>query len=153
VTLKERFWNKVDIRGIDECWEWLGGKTGSGYGAIRRGRKREGMELAHRAAWTLVNGDIPDKMQVCHHCDNKGCVNPLHLFLGTQADNVSDMVRKRRQNKGENHGRAKLTRDQVIAIREEYAGGGISQRKLAARYHVDRALIWGILSRKLWRHV
>lgn len=97
VTLNETetvtFWSHVDRRSDDECWEWQLTIV-RGYGRWRiRG---EGL-AAHRLAWTLTNGEITDGLYVCHHCDNRRCVNPSHLFLGTARDDTQDMIRKGRK--------------------------------------------------------
>jgi HNH endonuclease len=90
-----RFWSKVS-KGTDAvCWEW-NGKTGrNGYGYIKAART-EHYHLAHRVAWALTYGPIPHRLQVLHHCDTPRCVNPAHLFLGTQADNMTDKAKKGR---------------------------------------------------------
>lgn len=92
-------------------------------------------------------------MNVLHKCDNPRCVNPEHLFLGTQGDNMIDKKNKGRSPKGEWHCAAKLTAQDVIAIRERYAEGNISQAKLAAEYNVSRGGIADIVKRRNWRHV
>jgi hypothetical protein len=92
-----KFWSKIDIKGNNDCWDFKYGKTQAGYGHINdRGKNI----YAHRFAWELTNGVIPDGLLVCHHCDNPGCCNPSHLFLGTTADNMHDRDAKGRNNKG-----------------------------------------------------
>lgn len=92
-TFEERFWSRVRKGAEDECWEWTGPRIPTQYGTIMvNGR----VERAHRASWFLAHGPVPDGMWVLHSCDNRGCVNPIHLFLGTRQDNVDDMVRKGR---------------------------------------------------------
>lgn len=84
----KRFWDKVDIKEPDDCWEWQAGFNGR-YGSFNNG-------YAHRFSWELHNSKIPDGMYICHTCDNPKCVNPNHLFAGTQKDNMQDMVKKGR---------------------------------------------------------
>jgi hypothetical protein len=87
-----RFWSKVDIKSADECWEWLSSKTSFGHGRFIS----ENDITAHRFSWILFNGAIPDGLCVCHTCDNPGCVNPNHLWVGTKTDNNRDMTAKGR---------------------------------------------------------
>ena len=147
-----RFWSRVDK--IDGCWLWQAGKTKDGYGVIWKAPK---VLLAHRVAWELTYGPIPEGLQILHHCDNPACVNPTHLFIGTNYDNVCDSVSKGRRSSGENHPNALLTTARVSEIRKIYALKGnrctrdISQRKLAYQYGVNRRTIQNILSRKNWR--
>lgn len=146
----ERFWNKVDIRGPDECWPWKARKFKSGYGAISRGDTEA---RSHRVAWELIYGPIPNDLHVCHHCDEPGCINPAHLFLGTAAENRADAARKGRLPRGEHHYSARLTSNQVLFIREEYARGKTTHRRLGTRFNVDHATIGNIIRRETWRHI
>lgn len=153
VNLKTRFWPKVERGNPDECWEWTAAKHQFGYGMLGVNSK---VIYAHRFSWQIHFGDIPPGMEVCHSCDNPPCVNPNHLFLGTQTDNVYDMQRKGRHRggsmPGESHPQSKLTKKQVRAIREQYAQGEISQRALAEQYGMCQSAIGNIIRRKSWKH-
>ena len=150
----ERFWKKVDkTDSANECWEWMGGKTKkAGYGQFNLNGK---MVLAHRLAWSLrYKREIPEGMQINHHCDNTGCVNPRHLFLGTQADNMRDAVEKGRlANQGEDNGYSKLTEVQVLLIREIYGQGLAAQNLIARVYGVSETTISCIVNNKNWLHL
>lgn len=161
--LSERFWPKVQRAGPAECWGWTGATNGVGYGKLQSGRRGEPALYAHRVAYKLAYGDVPDGLFVLHRCDNPSCVNPQHLFLGTNLDNVRDMTRKGRQrhvgSKGEHNGNAKLTLPQVIEIRTEYRVapkskcGYVAQgtlKRLAARYGVTAANICSIGRGMTW---
>jgi hypothetical protein len=113
--------------------------------------------LAHRLAWELTNGPIPDDACVCHHCDNPRCVRPDHLFLGTQRENLRDMRNKGRgaipaPRQGSKHHKAKLTESEVIAIRAAHSAGE-TQLSLARRYHVTGANICDIVNGHTWKHL
>lgn len=142
---EERFWSKVDRRGAGECWPWQAG-TNRGYGAFSLGRRSEGMALAHRVSWQLANGDLPEGKFVRHKCDNPPCVNPAHLELGDQTDNMRDMAERER-----GHHR-KLTAAQVSVIRARLRAGS-SQRELACEFGVTQGTVSWIAQGKTWRHV
>lgn len=146
--LFDRLWAKVEKRSPAECWPWLGHANTSGYGRLLDyGR----VVLAHRVSFFIANGSIPDGMCVCHHCDNRLCVNPTHLFLGTPGDNNTDRHRKGRSgsHKGEANGRAKLTTHDVLAIRASTVRTGL----LAQEYGVGLTAIREIRSRRMWKHL
>lgn len=140
---------------VDEntgCWEWQRHKNEDGYGTVRLNGK---MWKAHRAAYALFVGDIAADMRVCHRCDNPGCVNPEHLFLGTQLDNIQDMLTKGRGNKpnGTRVNTAKLTEEIVLKIRELYATGEYSQAKLAKMFSVAQPQVCRLINRTSWKHI
>lgn len=153
VPLEARF--RARLGGTNErgCLLWAGGTGTSGYGIIGAGGKYSGHLLAHRVAWELANGPIPDGFCVLHRCDNPPCVNPAHLFLGTHADNVADKIAKGRQPVGEDAGPSKLTESQVRSIRGRYAAGGVSQKQLGRENGVAQGVIWCVIHRKTWEHV
>ena len=145
------FWSRVARSNSESCWEWQGGKTPDGYG--KAGHKHRNY-LAHRLAWELTFGPIPEGLQVLHRCDNPPCCNPAHLFLGTHADNMRDMAAKsRRDSHGEKNNRAKLTVKQVLEIRERYIPDGSRNSVLAAEYGVCAATIGNVGKRETWRSV
>lgn len=97
-SLAEKFWPKVEKAEPDGCWEWKANRDRGGYGRMTVAGTPRKIDSAHRVAWQLTNGPIPDGLWVLHRCDNRGCVNPAHLFLGTRTDNVRDMMAKGRDN-------------------------------------------------------
>jgi hypothetical protein len=147
-----RFWSKVDKSG--DCWLWTAFVDDCGYGRFRPTSKSS-MNMAHRHAWMLTYGPIPEGLLVCHRCDNPACVNPDHLFLGTHAENMTDMASKGRSRDsfGEQNPRAKLTENTVREIRARYAAGGITLKQLGAEYSVSDQAVWRLVHRKSWRHL
>lgn len=178
-TLEERFHRQIDKHGppcrdLGPCWLWTGNLDVQGYGRICF---QYVTRKAHRVAWELRHGPVPEGLFVCHHCDMPACVNPDHLFLGTHADNMADMATKERGTNGDRHwtrrypervprgvklylihrgeasGTAKLTNADVLAIRAEYVPRKVSYPKLAAKYGVSAQQIKNIVRRKAWTHI
>jgi hypothetical protein len=153
--MNDRFWPKVENASGADCWQWLGctDKNGYGYFGIKRNGKFATAE-AHRIAWELRRGPIPEGMCVCHHCDNPGCCNPSHLFVGTPADNVADMDIKGRRKQpitlGEKNGMHKLSWNSVSLIRL-FATAGASYPFIAKRYGVTPQAVGGVVRGKTWR--
>lgn len=144
----EDLWKRVQIGGPDECWPWLGARRRKGYGHITVNRRGF---ITHRLAYQLANGVDPGELCVLHKCDNPPCCNPAHLFLGTHGDNNRDCAAKRRNAHGERHRAAKLTVENVLAIRQRRAAGE-EGKTLAAEFGVTPALISAIHLRRIWRH-
>jgi len=139
------------VRGPDECWEWTAGRLPAGYGAIWDNTIKRHRH-AHRLAWELEHGPIPDGMFVCHRCDNPPCCNPAHLFLGTQADNDADRTTKGRSSRGSRHPDAKLNPETVREIRRRVASGE-QQTALAREFGVSKTTLNQMIHGKTWRHV
>lgn len=150
VSTDERFWKKVLMRGLNECWEWVASKNEKGYGYFKLDGK---MQKAHREAWQMVFGEIPSNTCVCHSCDNPSCCNPSHLWLGDNSDNVSDRENKRRGIHrflpGEDNISSKITRAIAENIRIEYANGK-TQVSLAKEYGIHQTTVSKIILHKKW---
>lgn len=148
-TLKERFYEKFIVRPNTRCWVWVGSRHRSGYGVMRI---RGDAISTHRVSWMLHNEFLPPAMDVLHKCDRPGCVNPDHLFLGTQADNNLDRDMKGRGGslKGSTNHFARLTEDKVRSIR---ASVGKTLAELSLSFGTSENNIRFILNRQTWRHV
>lgn len=168
-----RFWERVNK--TDSCWEWLGCLNAWGYGIVNSGKPGNhgfSSNLAHRVSWVLANGDIPDGMCILHHCDNRKCVNPSHLFIGTRHDNMVDCLAKGRFPMGDNsstrryldknpyvrnhgsgitgerHPRAKFTDAQVDEIRRMHSAGERTV-DIVRMFGVSRHHVWLIVKNKV----
>ena len=157
-SLVDRFWSKVDRCEPDQCWEWKAAKDIAGYGRLNRfGRP----ELSHRVSYQLHHGPIPEGLHVLHSCDNPGCVNPAHLHLGTNTDNIREKMERGRCSRsgglppgscgGETNHKSKLTNEQAIQIRIRYAAGGVSQKQLGDEFGVSRGVISSIINGRSYR--
>jgi hypothetical protein len=151
LTLAERFWCKVDKRGPDECWPWLASRNEDGYGTFGVDGKTV---KASRFAWELANGrPMPDGMEGCHSCDFPPCCNPDHVYPGTHAENMQDMVAKGRWRGPSleviRAARGKLTVEQVAQVRERLAAGE-PQESIANAFGVTQGAISYINSRTTW---
>lgn len=162
--VRKKFWSKVNIKRENDCWEWKEALNApNGYGIFQVNRK---MSYAHRWAFVLENNcNIDDGMFICHTCDNKKCVNPKHLWMGTPLDNARDMVNKGRRViprgykvrpekivNGSRMGMSKLTEKKVLDIRLRVANGE-TQRSLAKLHNVTGATISSLILRKTWKHI
>jgi len=166
LTLKELVARNTLVLSDEKCWLWQGAKLKTGYGVVQHQRKQY---KAHRAAFSIHKGQIPDGMFVCHHCDNPSCVNPSHLFLGTPQDNMTDKVIKDRQSRGESHamsfaksakylsaivrgekhGQSKLTDEQRNCIVKLLNDGKITQSKIANMFGITQSNV-SVIGRR-WR--
>lgn len=146
-------YEKFVIKNPDGCWGWTGCKSNPGYGQFRFNMKRE---RAHRASWIINFGEIPKGMFVLHKCDNRICSNPEHLFLGTNLDNIKDMISKKRHSyigaKGSKNHMAKLTEKQVLEIRRRLSMGE-TNTSLAKEFFLHYNTILDIKNKSIWRNL
>jgi hypothetical protein len=144
------FWAQVQRGSEDDCWPWLGYQDAAGYGRTNKC----GEHFAHRVAWVLTQGQIPTGLKVLHTCDNPPCCNPAHLYLGTQLENMRDMVQRGRggDHRGQRNGRARISESDVCRIRSEREMGQ-TQGQLAALFGVGQQAISRLLAGKSWGHV
>lgn len=153
LVIKPSFWDKVDKQSRPQgCWPWLGSQFDKGYGQVSP-HYRVGIKSsrAHKVAWILTHGPIPEGLHVLHRCDNRLCVNPTHLFLGTHQDNMDDKVSKGRQahNRGERAGGVKLSSYQVLEIRSDPR----TQKVIAQDYGIGQMSVCRIKRKETWGHI
>lgn len=163
-----RFWGRAILTANqNNCWYWQGAKDTAGYGSFSVG----GINYtSNRFAYFLYHNADPKIMHVLHKCDNKTCVNPNHLFLGTNYDNVLDKMAKGRQGRpigalsgasthpekilrGSKIGTSKLIESDIIIIRTKYLNGNISTYALAKEYNMTQSNMWAIVNKKIWKHI
>lgn len=147
---EDRFWRYV--KKVDNgCWEWLGCLSKNGYGVFSvphiPGENKH--SYAHRFSWELHFGSIPEGKVICHKCDNPSCLNPEHLFIGTQKDNLADMVKKNRGAHGERNGNTKLKEEEVIRI---FKWEGVKKR-IAEEYGISYQCVYDIKRGRRWARV
>lgn len=155
IPIEKRFWEKVNKKQSQECWEWIAYTHPKGYGQICHNGKPK---RAHRVSWEIHYGEIPDGVCVLHRCDNPSCVNPEHLWLGTNLDNMRDMINKGRDvhespQVGINHWNSKLDENKVIKIRKLYSTKKCRYIDLAKMFGVHKVTIGDIVRRTTWTHV
>lgn len=150
IPIEDRFWAMV--KKTNGCWEWMGQRLPRGYGMIKQNEPRKNI-YTHRLSWEIHHGAIPEGKSVLHHCDNPGCVNPAHLFVGSDKDNMADCARKGRIRgctkinwRGERSPKAKLTDDAVRDI----LTGRQSLAALANKYGVTKGTIWKVRNGLTW---
>jgi hypothetical protein len=155
-SLPKGFWDKVKPNS-NGCWLWAAGRSGGGYGHYKM---KGGVQSdTHRLTAPDAKGAIPEGLYVLHTCDVKLCVNPDHLYYGTQKQNIADMYARGREKKGnaglfgENHGCSILTDARVIEIRKKYDTGAYTQLQLACEYGVSRTTVGQVVRREQWTHV
>ena len=144
--VETRFWRYV--KKTEECWVWTA-FCDNGYGKLSLSGPRRSV-WAHRVSWELHFGEIPPGQLVCHHCDNPSCVRPDHLFLGTHGTNAQDKASKDRAPFGEDNPKHVLTEAQVIAMRDLYAAGGISQRAVGKLFGVTQMTVSRAVRGQTW---
>ncbi len=137
-------------RGVDTpCWEWQGHLHDNGYGRLTN---RRNTGYAHRFMWEAFNGPISDGFDVCHHCDNRKCVNPDHLFLGSRKDNMKDAQIKGRLQRGQDRHNSVLTPD-IVRRARKLKGDGMKTKDIAARYGIKPQTMGKAINRHTWRHI
>ena len=150
MTILERFLSKVNKQ-ENGCWLWTGARDKNGYGWFNGVGKPGGHTRANRQAWMFFRGDIPKGLFVCHTCDTPSCVNPDHLFLGTNNDNRQDSKQKGRTCRGTRVNTNRLSESQVHEIRKRYIPRVVTQKYLAEQYGVSESAVGLIITNRNWK--
>ena len=152
LSVIEKFKKNFLIDQETQCWNWIGGKAARGrYGCLWFNGKNTS---AHRISWKLFKGPIPNKIEVCHTCDNGLCINPKHLFLGTHQDNMDDMKKKKRLKPrvGENHHSVKIT-EPIARLIKIMSNFGYSNKDIAGKLCVEKSIVRHIQQNETWTHI
>ena len=144
-----RFLSKIE-KCMDGCWSWKAARFSKGYGQFTLG---EFNHRAHRVSHWNFNGEFDETLDVMHSCDNPWCVNPEHLSHGTNQDNRTDSVNKKRHNIGSKNGNASLTDEKVLKMRELFETGNFTKSELSRMFNISPAVAGGVIDRKSWNHV
>lgn len=147
-TIEERFYDKIKINKENGCHEWQASISRRGYGQFALNSTTQ---VSHRVAWLLSYGQIPKGIYVLHHCGNPKCVNPAHLFLGTQRDNMNEAISKNIYFRSS--GNAKITEKQVIRVKGMLQDGIYSVATIAKRFDVSWHAIYDIKHNRTWKHL
>ncbi len=147
--IRQRFYSHIIVNSDNECWEWQGAKDHKGYG---RSYYKGKTVSASRLSWILEHGDIPEDMHVLHTCDNPVCINPNHLFIGTNLDNKIDQQNKGRTSHGEQHWNHKLNAEKVIGIRV-MKQCKIRTGLIAKFYSISMSTVCDVIARRTWKGV
>lgn len=149
--LKQQLFARREVDPVTKCWLWIGSKDGAGYGTLSNGGK---IHKAHRAAYGVFVGPIPDGMLVCHRCDTPPCFNPEHLFVGSQSDNMQDMARKGRHPypRGDRHHGAKMTESDVVCILAA-SKFGLQTVDISRKLNLPYFSVHDVVRGKSWTHI
>jgi len=150
-SLKDRIFKRKITINKTGCWIWHGHRS-HGYGYIWVYEKKHTISVS-RAIWLLKKGPIPDGLFICHKCDNPACINPDHLFLGTNEENIQDMIDKGRNAKGEKHGNSKLKVESVRTIRSMAKSHIATHEQIAKQFSISVSLVNAIIYKQRWKHV